>query len=149
MTQESAAWLRALADSLTLSGAPGPAATRLNTIADELETPPDGRTTPRLIRVRLYRQGDDNPLADTEAEARPDAPGTWRVAGLPGVALALAQTASAFHGTPTMGLDRATLLKSIKGLRTTISRRGGNAVWRVRYQAGKDQFIARVDVVTV
>ena len=110
MTQESAAWLREIADALTRHGgipdrSPVAVATRLRAIADELASPPDGRTTPRLIRIRLYRQGDDSPLADTEAEARPDAPGTWRVAGLPGVAQCHSSqaTASADAGATRSG----------------------------------------------
>ena len=128
---------------------------RLGAIADLLDPPAnqiDKRTAERLIRIRLYRRGAEEPDADSEAQghhpAPPDAPGTWAVGGLPGVAGALASTAAAFHtDDPISGLDRATLLRRIKGFRTTLSRNGGTAVWRVPYTVDGAAWDARVDVV--
>ena len=148
---QAAKWLRTYA-STTL---PPDTSAMLATAADLLDPPtnrPDKRTAERLIRIRLYRRGAEEPEADSEMQgshpAPPDAPGTWAVGGLPGTAGALASTAAAFYiGSTITGLDRATLLQRIKGFRTTLSRRGGTAVWRVPYTVDGAAWDARVDVV--
>lgn len=148
---QAAKWLRAYA-STTL---PPDTSAMLTAAADLLDPPtklPDQRTSPRLIRIRLYRRGAEEPEADSEMQgnhpAPPDASGTWAVGGLPGAAGALASTAAAFHtDDPISGLDRATLLRRIKGFRTTLSRNGGTAVWRVPYTVDGADWDARVDVV--
>ena len=86
-------------------------------------------------RVRLYDLSKDGnePQADSDPELSPELPGTLICAGLRGVADAVIQLATAFHGGPCIGLDMDTLDARIPGLRPTLSRRGGNAVWRIPY----------------
>ena len=155
---QAAAWLRRLPEVVETDATLGRSETFIsacNRIADLLDPPtnrPDQRTSPRLIRIRLYRRGAEEPAADSEMQgdhtAPPDAPGSWVVHGLPEVAHALATTAAAFHtNDPITGLDRATLLHRIKALRPTLSRNGGTAVWRVPYAVDGANWDARVDVV--
>jgi hypothetical protein len=87
-------------------------------------------------RLRLYdMRTPDEPLWDSDPMLDPRAPGTEIIAGLPEVAVAVGAAAVAFHGGQCIGLDHATLLHRIKSLRPTLSRRGGNARWRIPYQA--------------
>lgn len=118
---------------------------------------PDGRAKEWRVRIRLYAKTNmDEPEADTDPDLAPDAPGTLLLAGLPQVANELARTAEAFHGTVS-GLGEQTLLHRLKSLRPTLSRRGGDAVWRVPYQVttregdftGESrvtEWLARVDI---
>lgn len=131
-----------------------PAAMGFGGAATQLETlvgPPSGkdsRTTPRRIRVRLFKVGADEPAADTDAGLPASDPGTWLVNGLPAMAQALAMCAASYHeGAMIAGLDKAELERRIKGLRPTLSRRGGDAVWRVPYTVDDAPWQARVDVL--
>lgn len=110
-----------------------------------LET--DQRTTKRIVRIRLFPDGAEEPAADSEPNLPADAGGTWVIDGLPAVALALAQIAFGYHrGAVMTGLDKETLERRINGLRPTLSRRGGDAVWRVPYKVDGLPWSARVDV---
>lgn len=148
---QAAAWLRSYANTVL----PPDQRAMLATAANLLDPPPrvpDQRTKQRLIRIRLYQRGAEEPDADSEMQgnhpAPPDAAGTWPVKGLPESAMALASIAATFHtGAAISGLDRATLMHRIKSLRPTLSRRGGTAVWRVPYTVNEDNWDARVDVV--
>lgn len=111
---------------------------------------PDSRAAMWRMRVRLYpdaRPGD--PAADSDPELPVDAPGAGVVAGLPGVAEELAALATAFHKGAVTGLEEATLRHSLRSLRPTLHRRGGNAAWRVPYQVAGAGWLARVDVERV
>lgn len=109
-------------------------------IADQFREPSasgimDGRTAKWRCRFRIYSaQKMDEPVADTDPELAADAPGTMVLAGLPNVATALAQIAVQFHERQQLaGLSSDELERRLRGLRPTLSRRGGEAVWRVPY----------------
>lgn len=95
----------------------------------------DGRMSKWRCRFRIYRDNaQDEPYADSDAELPPDRPGTSILTGLPGVADEVAALASVCHpGTVIVGLSQEELDRKLKGLRPTLSRRGGNATWRVPY----------------
>lgn len=117
----------------------------------------DSRAAFWRCRFRLYRaDGPDEPEADTDPERGPELPGEQIIRGLPGVASELLALCQAFHGTGSLqGMDRKELHRRLRGLRPTLSRRKGNAVWRVPYDtyesftdgAKKRGWIARVDIV--
>jgi hypothetical protein len=117
----------------------------------------DARTAKWRCRFRLYREENgDEPIADTDADQPPDRPGHAVIAGLPNVAAELVGIASGFHGkSPVVGLSREAMERRLKGLRPTLSRRGGNAVWRVPYrtienfngQSTERGWLMRVDIV--
>jgi hypothetical protein len=111
----------------------------------------DRREVQWRVRVRLYLAArHDEPQADSDPDLPPDKPGATLIAGLPGVAEYLATLATGFHeGATVSGLDEATLRHRLKSLRPTLSRRGGDAVWRVKYKAGGTDWLARVDVERV
>ena len=138
-----AKWLTDLANRIASDDAD-----RLRAIAaGQTRTDTDARTTPRQIRIRLYKVGVAEPMADSEPHLPPSQPGTWVVAGLPATAFALAQLAAVYHqGATITGLDKATLDRSINGLRPTLSRRGGEATWRVPYDVDGEPWMARIDV---
>jgi len=112
----------------------------------------DRREIPWRVRVRLYGPHDEKvPEADSDLELSPEKPGLTVVEGLPGVAAHVRALAASWHGGAALtGLNDETLKHSLKSLRPTISRRGGDAVWRVRYQVGTNDgvqgWLARVDV---
>lgn len=107
----------------------------------------DGRVAQWRTRVRLYdTRHPDEPEADTDPDAPPGAQGTMIIAGLPEVAVYLGNVAVGYHKQQCPGLDHATLLHRLKSLRPTLSRRGGNATWRVPYSTQEGEWIARVDV---
>lgn len=117
----------------------------------------DGRASRWRVRVRLYRaERLDDAIADSDPDLPADTLPATTQHGLPGVAAYLTALASAFHGQACAGLDRATLSHKLKSLRPTLSRRGGDAVWRVPYSvmehpvgAEAEQsaaWLARVDV---
>jgi hypothetical protein len=118
---------------------------------------PDKRAGKWRCRFRLYREGQPDPYADSDDGLPPDQPGLEIYEGLPEVAETLRKMALQIHcsrqGAGVGGLELETLLHKLKALRPTISRRGGNAVWRVPYivQYGDqtDAWLARVDVVRV
>ncbi len=117
----------------------------------------DKRARHYRVRIRLYDQGDpDEPQADSDPELGPGEPGTVICAGLKGVAATVMQMAAAFHRTTALvGLDAETLEARIPGLRPTLSRRGGNAVWRLPYdteratEGREPAWLARVDLERV
>lgn len=120
----------------------------------------DGRAAQWRCRVRLYRGERDagdagEPQADTDPDAQANAPGSAVLSGLPAVADELAALAAAYHGSDCSGLERDTLLHRLKALRPTLSRRGGDAVWRVPYAVYEANggaghaWLARVDVERV
>ncbi len=107
----------------------------------------DARTQAWRIRVRLYhRDRRDEPEADSDPDLSPDRQGTTVVHGLPAVAEELSVLASRYHGVECIGLEREVLLHKLKSLRPTLSRRGGDAVWRVTYTTPTGEWLARVDV---
>lgn len=107
----------------------------------------DGRAQQWRCRVRLYKAGMSEPEADSDPDIDADKPGTLIIAGLPGVAEELGRTAREFHGANCAGLDMDTLRHRLKSLRPTLSRRGGDAVWRVPYRAPDGvEWLARVDI---
>lgn len=96
----------------------------------------DKRAVRWRFRIRLYDMAVDElaPQADTDPELDAETMGTWEASGLRGVADAVIQVATTFHGTPMLkGLETERLDAKIPGLRPTLSRRGGNAVWRLPY----------------
>lgn len=121
----------------------------------------DGRAVRWRVRVRLYNTARmDEPEADSDDDLPADKPGTTILSGLPAVAEHLAILASGFHKQPPKGLDMNTLRHRLNSLRPTISRRGGNAVWRVPYRilqtahnfsgdTREQEWLARVDVEKV
>lgn len=115
-----------------------------------MTTKPDTRARSWRVRVRLYRASAMlEPLADTDPTRDPGAPGDAILHGLPAVAEYVAQLALDYHNAPCEGLELQTLRHSLRGLRPTISRRGGDAVWRLRYSVGGEPWLARVDVLRV
>lgn len=126
-------------------------------------TGPDGRAARWRVRVRLYSDArPSEPEADSDPDLAADKPGAEILTGLPAVAEHLRALATTFHGQDPVGLDDATLLHRIKSLRPTLSRRGGDAVWRVPYMvtpaerfgqrgnlALQQKWLARVDIERV
>ena len=112
---------------------------------------PDQRAGKWRARFRLYREGQADPYGDSDDGIPADAPGLEIYDGLPEVAAQLHMMALRIHGkqADVTGLEMSILLHKLKGLRPTISRRGGNATWRVPYTAGGQSWLARVDVVRV
>lgn len=119
----------------------------------------DKRAVRWRVRIRLYdlAYSDTEPMADTEPELHPTDPGTWEAAGLKGVADLVIQLAMNFHHTtePLKGLEPERIDAKIPGLRPTLSRRGGNAVWRLPYDTQRTwdatghrspAWLARVDL---
>lgn len=139
-------------------------ATRLmltNMVLERFYAPPvramDSRTARWRCRFRIYdaRQMDE-PVADSDDELPPGAPGSMVIAGLPNVGTEAIALAQAFHKSGQLsGLNSQMLDKSLKGLRPTISRRGGNAVWRLPYDtidtynehSLKRGWLMRVDII--
>lgn len=106
----------------------------------------DGRASRWRVRVRLYRaERLDDAIADSDPDLSADTLPATTQHGLPGVAAYLTALASAFHGQPCAGLDRATLQHKLKSLRPTLSRRGGDAVWRVPYSVMEHPVGAEVE----
>lgn len=127
-------------------------------IAGSLEH--DKRAVQWRCRIRLYDMtAGDEPQADSDPELDAGAMGTVLCAGLKGVADTVIQMAALFHGTPMLkGLDTATLDAKIPGLRPTLSRNEGKAVWRLPYdtlrtwdESGRRApgWLARVDLERV
>lgn len=124
-------------------------------IATKGET--DGRTAKWRCRFRIYSTMDpDEPAADSDSELPPDRPGETVIFGLPSVAAELVALAGAFHGRSVVkGLSRDELARRINALRPTLSRRRGNAVWRVPYttieifneRTTERGWLMRVDIV--
>lgn len=121
----------------------------------------DGRAAQWRIRIRLYdmRQPDE-PQADTDPELPPDQAGTTILRGLPAVADEVMQLANAFHASPRplKGMNPEELDRRLRGLRPTLSRRKGNAVWRIPYdtfetwrelEGHQAAWLARVDITRV
>jgi hypothetical protein len=110
----------------------------------------DARTAKWRVRIRLYDMRDQNEVqADTDPDLPPGHDGAMVRHGLPGVAEWLMEVATDYHGEQCGGLDMNTLRHRLKGLRPTLSRRGGNAVWRVPYVCSRGEWSARCDVVRV
>lgn len=116
----------------------------------------DGRAAKWRCRFRFYdNRQPDEPYADSDAELPPDREGTEVLAGLPAVATRVADYARAIHGPQQFaGLDSGTLTHRLKSLRPTLSRRGGNATWRIPYdtletfneQTLRRGWLCRVDI---
>lgn len=112
----------------------------------------DGRAAKWRCRIRLYDAlRMEEPQADSDPELDADQPGTMICSGLRGVADTVFQLAMQFHNSPQLaGLEPATLDAKIPGLRPTLSRRGGNACWRIKYQTPRGaEWLARVDLERV
>ncbi len=109
---------------------------------------PDARAATWRVRIRLYDAAKpDDPLADTDPERPGDAVGEAVEHGLPAVAALLAALATTYHGAACDGLDYATLHHKLAGLRPTLSRRKGNAIWRLGYRVNGRDYRARVNIV--
>jgi hypothetical protein len=107
----------------------------------------DSRAAMWRVRVRLYRKENPaEPEADSDDDLSPDAPGSTVIAGLPAVADHLMALAGGFHKCACGGLDEQTLRHRLKSLRPTLSRRGGNARWRVPYMTADGDWIAVVNI---
>lgn len=110
----------------------------------------DGRTNKWRVRVRLFDSVHPNDAAaDTDPDLGPSESGVEIIAGLPNVAGFVAEIATSYHQTTCVGLDGPTMRHKLKGLRPTLSRRGGNAVWRLPYRAAEQEWLARVDIERV
>lgn len=114
------------------------------------------------VRVRLYEVDNPEPLADTDPDLPAAAPGSTLLTTLPAMAEHVAKLAYSFHGVAhgeIKGLEPETLRHKLKSLRPTLSRRKGNATWRLPYWTGPSpvnlsasytrHFTARVDVERV
>jgi hypothetical protein len=99
----------------------------------------DQRAATWLCRFRIYSDRDSfaEPEADSDDDLAPDLPGTVKIKGLRQVADYAAETAGLYHGGPLQGLDVDTLEMKTRGIRPTLSRRGGNAVWRLYYNTAQ------------
>jgi hypothetical protein len=109
-------------------------------------------------RFRLYFEGEDTPIYDSDPQAAPDKPGILIIEGLVKVAEHLQKVVEQFHQEyyPKCELREWTsdiLKHRLKSLRPTISRKSGFAVWRVPFTVTSGEqyqdFIARVDVQRV
>lgn len=96
----------------------------------------DARTSAWRVRIMLHRSDDAYAEihADTDPNKPMDEPGTTIIHGLPAVAEFVAEMAELAHpGRIVRGLDSATLAHSLLGFRPSLSRQGGDAIWRPRY----------------
>jgi hypothetical protein len=110
----------------------------------------DGRAVQWRIRTRLYLATQtDEPIADSDPDTPPDKSGNTVLTGLPAVAAEVSALAVAYHDAVCDGLEYPTLLHKLKGLRPTLSRRKGNAVWRLHYSVKGHEMLARVDIERV
>lgn len=125
-----------------------PASEKCPACGQALTTAPDGRAQNWRIRVRLYDSAHgEEPVGDSDAELAAGEPGARVLNGLPAVALAVADDVAGFHERETVpGMTCEELVHRLKSLRPTLSRRGGNAVWRLHYQTDGLHMLARVDV---
>jgi hypothetical protein len=108
----------------------------------------DKRTIGWLYRIRLYDVRDqETAVADTDPEKPADHPGEAVARGLGGVFDDLVFMVNEYHGgRPVTGLDNETLKRKARGVRPTVSRHGGHATVRVRYQANERDWLARIDI---
>lgn len=107
----------------------------------------DNRAASWRVRVRLYGPGKpDEPEADSDDDLPGDQPGATVIDGLPNVAEHLMALAQGFHKSAPVGLDITTLRHRLKSLRPTLSRRGGNARWRVPYTVAEGDWMATVGI---
>lgn len=109
-------------------------------LRDEGDDMSDHRENAWATRVVLL-EGKE-PLADTHPDLPPDAFGDWQASGLKGVAALVRDLAVQFHGEPPTGFDAETIKKRIASVRVTLSRRGGNAVWKIPYAVGDREYVA-------
>lgn len=116
----------------------------------------DGRSANWRCRFRYYDQRQpDEPKGDSDEGMPADFPGEMIVTGLPNVARMVLDLARQVHGTSALvGLTMPDLDRRLKGLRPTLSRRGGDAVWRIPYdtfetfneRSVKRGWLVRVDI---
>lgn len=111
----------------------------------------DARNAFWRTRIRIYRADDPSTVVDDSDYGEPeDKPGAEVVRGLQGVAEYLQQLMGwRFNGAAVEGLDDMTLKHRQKALRPTLSRRGGNAVWRVPFKVDGVEWSASVYVERV
>lgn len=120
----------------------------------------DRRTAKWRCRFRIYDMvhSPDEPFADTEEGKPVDAPGSddWIIDGLPAVATMITDLARRAHGNVQFqGLSGDDLARGLRGIRPTLSRRGGNAKWRIDYDTlesfneyrQKRGWLMRVDII--
>ena len=117
----------------------------------------DKRARSWLVRIRLYNMAANpkEPDADTDPVLGPEQRGTLVCKGIRGIVDAVVQLATLHHGELLHGLDIEALDAKIPGLRPTLSRRGGTAVWRLPYDTAetldptgqrKPSWLARIDL---
>lgn len=120
----------------------------------------DRRTKPFRCRFRIYDMLNhpDEPYADTGEGTPVDTPGSdeWIIDGLPAVATMAVSLARKAHGPVQFhGLSSEDLARGLRGIRPTLSRRGGNAKWRLEYDTEetfsehtqKRGWLMRVDII--
>lgn len=144
-------------DNATIFGMLGAAISGLLAGVEAPVAEHDGRRAQWRCRFRLYAARDMNePAADSDADMPPDRPGAMVLSGLPAVASELVALAEAFHeGKPITGLGQVDMDRRLRGLRPTLSRRKGNATWRVPYitienyggQSQRREWLMRVDII--
>lgn len=117
----------------------------------------DGRTAKWRCRFRIYDTRNlDDVVADSDDGLPPDHPGATVLSGLPNVAAEARELAKIFHeGKTLVGMSREELDRRLKSVRPTLSRRGGDAAWRVPYETMVDHggivnrrsWLMRVDIL--
>lgn len=95
----------------------------------------DGRKSKWRARVRFYSATDDfqEPIADTDPDLPPDAPGVGVLNGLSALVDWISQLGVEIHGQQPNGLSTESLDHRLKSFRPTLSRNNGTGVWRVSY----------------
>lgn len=109
----------------------------------------DARTCLWRARLRLYPANDTREaIADSDAELSFDHPGATVHNSLPAVCSWITDLASAFHGSPCMGLGDNVMQSKARTLRTQMSvRKDGTGTMRIEYTSDGRRWLARCDVV--
>lgn len=126
----------------------------------DLDGATDGRATVWRYRLRLYDmwQQPDTPMpgADSAPDREQDQDGEDVMIGLPALMTLVAAQSVAYHDAQLIGMGHHDLERKIRGIRPTLSRRGGRATIRIEYDTlasfseatdHSPRYLARVDIV--
>lgn len=124
----------------------------------DLEGANDGRAALWRFRFGIYDMwhDDTHPIADSAGDLEQDQDGIDFAAGLPALMLQISAAAVAFHDSQLPGMGHQDLERKIRGIRPTLSRKGGRGVVRIEYDTKatfseasdhSPRYLARVDIV--
>lgn len=108
----------------------------------------DGRAVAYRVRLTLFEQG--TLVADTDPDSVMNTAGSEVIYGLQAVGEWAREIASGYYSPQDVNkLDNATVAKSIKSLRPSLSRNEGTHNWRLPFTVdGTEGYLANILVVT-